>query len=156
MAKLYLLCGMPGAGKSTLAARLAREQSALLLSPDEWIARLAPESGGRDDALRDSVLALQFDVAVNMLRLGTSVVWDHGCWSCGERDRARAAAISVGAQYELWWLDTPVDELKKRLAARNAALPPHGFVVTADDIDAWLPLFEAPNSDEPGVIRVAG
>lgn len=156
MTKLYLLCGMPGAGKSTLAARLAREHSAFLLSPDEWIARLEPDSAGRDDELRDCVLALQFDLSMRLLSIGTSVVWDHGCWSRGERDRARIAADAVGADYELWWLDTPIDEIKKRLVARNKALPPYSFEVTPEDIDAWLPMFEAPQAGEPGVTRVTG
>ncbi len=154
MTTLYLLCGMPGAGKSTLAAKLAREHSAFLLSPDEWFVRLAPKTKGRDDDLRDRILELQFDLAMRLLVLGTSVVWDHGCWSRGERDRARLAAEAAGAAYELWWLDTTVEEVKSRLVARNRALPPNSFEVTPEDIDAWLPMFEAPLPDEAGLIRV--
>ncbi len=152
MATLYLMCGMPGAGKSTTAARLMAEHAALLLSPDDWIARLAPASDGHDDTLRDRVLAQQFDEAVKALRAGQSVVWDHGCWTRAERDAVRIAAERVGAAYELWWLDTPVDEIKRRLVARNAA--DGGFVVTPEQIDAWWPQFETPLSDEPGLVRV--
>lgn len=155
MTTLVLLCGMSGAGKSTLAARLAHERSAVLLQPDEWITRLVPGTDGRDEALRDRVLALQFDIAVRLLGLGTSVVWDHGFWSRNDRDRARQAAEAAGAAYELWWLDTPLDVIKERLIARNRALPPNTFEVTLEDIDAWLPMFEAPQPDEPGVIRVS-
>lgn len=145
---------MPGSGKTTLAAKLEREHSALRLSPDEWIGRLA-DGDGRDDELRDRVLALQFDVAMRALKLGVDVVWDHGVWTRGERDRARMAAGSVGGGYRLYWMDVAPDELKRRLAGRNADLPTHSFVVTAEDIDAWLPMFEAPQADEPGVVRVA-
>lgn len=152
MAMLYLMCGMPGAGKSTMAARLVQDHQAVLLSPDDWIARLAPESDGHDDALRDRVLAEQFEAAVKMLRAGTSVVWDHGCWARAERDAARGAAEAVGAGYELRWLDTPLHEVKWRLAQRNAAGA--RFVVTPEQIDQWLPLFEAPQADEPGLVRV--
>lgn len=150
---LYLMCGMPGAGKSTAAARLVAKHSALLLSPDEWIARLASDSDGHDDALRDRVLAAQFDEALKTLRAGQSVVWDHGCWTRAERDAVRVAAEAVGAGYELWWLDTPVDEIKRRLVTRNAA--GGGFVVTPEHIDAWWPQFETPLPDEPGLVRVA-
>ena len=40
MATLILLCGLPCAGKTTLARQLEREYTALRLSPDEWHVRL--------------------------------------------------------------------------------------------------------------------
>jgi predicted kinase len=152
MPTIHLLCGLPGSGKSTLAAQLEREHGALRLSPDEWIQRLQG-GDGRDEAFRGRVLALQFDLAMRTLALGADVVWDHGCWSRAERDACRIAAEKTGAGYRLYWLDIPADELKRRLAARNADLPAGSFVVTAEDIDAWSPVFERPGMDEPGLVR---
>ena len=40
MATLFLMCGLPGSGKTTLAKRIERERGALRLTHDEWIARL--------------------------------------------------------------------------------------------------------------------
>ena len=40
---LFLLCGLPCSGKTTLARRLERERHALRLTPDEWIAQLLSE-----------------------------------------------------------------------------------------------------------------
>ena len=40
MPTLYLLCGLPGSGKTTLARKLEREAPALRLCPDEWMAPL--------------------------------------------------------------------------------------------------------------------
>jgi hypothetical protein len=149
---IHLLCGLPGSGKSTLAAKLEREHNALRLSPDEWIDRLHG-GDGRDDDFRSRVLALQFDLAMRMLALGVDVVWDHGCWARAERDACRIAAEKAGAGYRLYWLDAPADELKRRLAVRNANLPAGSFVVTAADIDAWWPMIERPEADEPGLVR---
>lgn len=39
MAKLILMCGLPGAGKTTLAKRIEIEEDALRLTPDEWMTR---------------------------------------------------------------------------------------------------------------------
>lgn len=153
MPMIHLLCGLPGSGKSTLAAKLERAHGMLRLSPDEWIARLRG-GDGRDDAFRDRVLALQFDLAMRALALGVDVVWDHGCWSRAERDACRIAAEGVGAGYRLYWLDIPVDELKRRLAIRNADRPAGSFVVTAADIDEWSPMFERPADDEPGLAHL--
>jgi predicted kinase len=151
MPTIHLLCGLPGAGKSTLAAKLEREHAALRLSPDEWIQRLRG-GDGRDDEFRDRVLALQFDLAMRVLALGVDVVWDHGCWSRAERNAIREAALAAGGGYRLYWLDAPADELKRRLAIRNAELPAGSFVVTAEDIDAWQPLIERPEEHEPGLV----
>ncbi|MFJ3828752.1 AAA family ATPase [Streptomyces sp. NPDC090046] len=38
--RLVLLCGLPGAGKTTVAKRLVPELSAVRLCPDEWLALL--------------------------------------------------------------------------------------------------------------------
>lgn len=40
MATLHMMCGLPGAGKTTLARRLEREHRALRLTPDEWVTPL--------------------------------------------------------------------------------------------------------------------
>jgi len=40
MATLHFFCGKAGAGKTTAARKLAREQRAILISEDQWVSRL--------------------------------------------------------------------------------------------------------------------
>jgi len=42
--RLTFFCGKMGAGKSTLARRLADQSNSLLLSEDQWLAALYPDS----------------------------------------------------------------------------------------------------------------
>lgn len=150
MATLFLMCGLPGSGKTTLAKRLERERDALRLTPDEWIARLFGRSLTPPalDWCRDPVEALQWEVAERALRLGVNVVLDFGFWSRAEREEFRARAAALGAGSELHFLDAPRAELSARLAARNVELPPGTFHVSEAQLDAWSKVFEPPTEDE--------
>ena len=146
MPVLHLVCGLPGSGKSSLAERLAEEERALWLSPDVWMSRIVGD--GYDDAKRDEVERLQWEIAERALSLGVDVVLDNGFWSRAERDRLRARAAELGVLARLHYCDVPLDELKRRVAARNRDLPEHAFAVSAADLDRWNGLFEPPTADE--------
>jgi hypothetical protein len=152
MPTLHLICGMPGTGKSTLAAKIERA-GALRLTPDDWMAALVG-SDGRDQEMRTKIEAVQFALALRALELGLDVVLDNGFWHRAERDTARTRATAVGAQTKLYYLDIAKDEVKRRLILRNQALPPNTFPVTPDDIDEWWDYLERPAPDEPGLIHL--
>lgn len=147
MATLFLLCGLPGSGKSILAKKIEGEQPALRLTPDEWMARLVGH--GYDEDKRAAIEALQWDIAQRALSLGIDVVLESGFWSRDERRRFRARAAELGAQSRLIFLDVSRDELRRRLAERNASMPPRsGFRVDLDQLDVWASMFETPTADE--------
>lgn len=146
MTTLHLLCGLPGSGKSTLAKRLEAELAVVRLTPDEWIVRLGRD--GHDEAARAAVEALQWELAQKLLSLGVSVVMEAGFWSRSERQALREAAEALGASVALHFLDAPLDELKRRIVARNADLPEFGFPISPDDLDSWVLQFERPEPDE--------
>jgi predicted kinase len=150
MSTLFLICGLPGAGKTTLARQLEASQPALRLSPDEWIVQLLadPADTIKLDRLRSPVEAVQWEVAKRTLALGIDVVLEWGFWSRDERNRYRSEAEALGARVELRYLDVGRDELWGRLSRRNANLPPGTFTVTEDQLDLWLSWFEPPTADE--------
>jgi predicted kinase len=143
---LHLVCGLPGAGKTTLARTLERELPALRLAPDEWMARIVGD--GFDEAKRAAVEAVQWDIAARALSLGIDVVLENGFWTRADRDDFRARASAAGAATKLHYLDVPRDELLRRLALRNASLPPHTFPITEAQLDLWSSTFERPTPDE--------
>lgn len=150
MATLFLICGLPGAGKTTLARQIEVSRPALRLCPDEWIATLLadPSDTLELDRLRTPVETLQWVVAKRALVLGVDVVLEYGFWSREERAYFRQQADALGAQVELHYLEVGRNELWARLARRNANLPQGTFAVTEEQLDLWLSWFEPPTADE--------
>jgi predicted kinase len=93
VATLFLIVGLPGAGKTTRARELAAEHRALRLTPDEWMIPLfgEPDADGKRDVLEGRLI----QVALEVLRLGTSAVLDFGFWSRDERSALRWLASST-------------------------------------------------------------
>lgn len=150
MTTLFLICGLPGSGKTTLAKELERSHNALRLCPDEWITQILadPNDIPELDRLRDPVESLQWDVARRTLVLGVNVILENGFWSRKERDYFRSEAESLGADVELHYLEVDMDELWKRIAKRNADLPPDTFHVSRENLEEWGKSFETPSKDE--------
>ena len=146
MPTLFLLCGLPGSGKTTLAVRLERERPALRLTPDEWISALAIDP--HDEEKRAEVEALQWEVAERALVLGVDVVLDWGFWSRSERDDFRSRAAALGARAEVRFLNVPRGEFSARLGVRSAAPPQGTFRVSDAELDLWRTRFEPPTPDE--------
>ena len=112
-----------------------------------------PRSGaagrqGAPSAQRNAVEALQWQVAARALALGVDVVIDWGVWSRQERDDYRARAAAVGARVVLCFVDAPLEELARRVAARNANPPPGAFRIDAQHLKLWSTWFERPTEDE--------
>jgi predicted kinase len=147
---LFLMVGLPGAGKTTLAKNLEVERPALRLTPDEWIPILYGENLSQEklDSVRDPMEAMHWQMAAAALRLGVDVVLDFGLWSRRERDDFRARAAALGARAEIYFLNASHAELSARLAARNANLPPGTFHISQAQLDLWWNWFEPPTEDE--------
>ena len=147
---LFLMVGLPGAGKTTLAKKLESTRPALRLTPDEWIPVLYGENLSQEklDSVRDPVETMQWQVAAAALGLGVDVVLDFGFWGRGERDDFRARAAALGARAKVCFLDVSHAELSARLAARNANLPPGTFHVSQEQLDLWWSWFEPPTMEE--------
>jgi predicted kinase len=147
MASLFMLMGLPGSGKSTMAQRLAAERSAFLLVPDVWLSRIVGSNVDHTEP-REVVKAIQLEVAERVLRLGGDVVLEFGFFSRAERDAVRAWALGIGATPHLVFLDLPFDELLRRTKMRNASLPPHTFPVSREHLEYCATLLERPGADE--------
>ncbi len=147
---LIVLCGLPYSGKTTLARQIEVERPALRLCPDEWIADLLPDGWQRFelDRFRDPVERTQWALAKRALVLGLDVVLEFGSWGRDERDLLRDGAKSIGAGFELRYLDVDLAMLLERLSKRNAHDPAGTFAIGEDELRHWWARIERPTADE--------
>ena len=144
--RLILICGLPGAGKTTLAQRLARELPAVRFCPDEWLASLSLDLF--DEALRERLEGQLWRLTQDLLRLGQSVILEYGFWRRAERDEKRLSARALGAAVELRALDVPLDELWRRLERRNAEGGWATAPIKRAELEDWATRFQAPDAAE--------
>ena len=145
-ARLILTCGLPGAGKTVLATKLAAERNAVRLTKDDWLWALG--SSPWDTSTGDMVEQQLRGLTQDLLRLGLSVVLDFGLWARAERDEMRAVARDLGVGVELHYLDAPIEELWRRIEARNAEPPWVAVPIRRADLDEWAAIFQAPDAVE--------
>lgn len=156
MSHLHLLLGPVGAGKSTHARTLAAQQRAIRLVLDDWMARLygddlRPQVGRVAWYLerRDRCLAQIWEVADNLVALGTRVVLEIGLIRRDERAAFYRRVDDVGHPLTVHLLDAPREVRRARVLRRNeergetfAQVVPLEFFELASD------MWEPPDEDE--------
>ena len=145
-ARLVIMCGLPGSGKTTLARDKATRLSAVRLTPDEWMAAL--EVDPFDEAFRGRLEEHLWSHAQDLLRLGASVIVDYGSWGRSERDTLRLGARRLGVAVELHVLDASVDDLWRRLQERNDAAERGNVALTREHLEEYARSFQAPDDAE--------
>jgi predicted kinase len=140
--RLIIVCGLPGAGKTTLAKQLEHKLRAVRFCPDEWMAELAIDVW--DEARRAKIEVFQWKLAQQLLGLSQTVVIEWGTWQRAERDALRLGARALGAAVELHYLSVPVEVLFERLDRRGMEDPP----IRLEQLRHWVNVFEAPNAEE--------
>jgi predicted kinase len=122
---LHFIAGKVGAGKTTLARRLALEVPAVHICEDQWIATLCGEVRTLRDYVRHSTRCRQLLVphVRDVLRVGASVVLDFAGNTPRDRAWVRGLFESAGSEHVLHVLDTPEAVCLERLRGRNAGRP---------------------------------
>lgn len=140
--RLIIVCGLPGAGKTTLAKELECALGAVRFCPDEWMADL--EIDVWDEARRAKVETFQWILGQQLLSLGLTIVIEWGTWGRSERDALRCKAKALGAAVELHYVSAPVEVLFERLQRRGLEDPP----IRLKQLQEWAHAFEVPTPEE--------
>jgi len=154
---LHLLCGKMASGKSTLAAKLVIDESALALSEDELLANLYPnevvdvptyvERSGRVKA------ALRIHI-IELLRKNVTVVLDFPSNTRGQRSWLLNIASDAGVDHTLHHLECSDELCIARLDVRRLKQPERNNTDTLEMFRAITKFFEPPTGDEGASIVV--
>ena len=150
--KMFVMVGLPSAGKTSRARELASTWNALRLTPDEWMIPLfgQEQPEGKRNVLEGRLIWL----ALSALRIGVNVVLDFGVWAKVERSALRALAASVGATSELVYLQVDEEEQWRRVQARALTAAATTFEMTKADLEQWRPIFQPPDATELGTADI--
>lgn len=141
-----IVCGLPGAGKTTVARELESQTQGFRFNPDEWLTLLG--AGLFDEAARSRVEALQWEIGQRLLGHGLTVVLEWGTWVRAERDQLRTSAQALGAESELIYLTAPLDVRWHRIKDRAERALFGTVPLTFETLQSYEALFEAPEEDE--------
>ncbi|MBS4060457.1 MAG: ATP-binding protein [Bacteroidetes bacterium] len=141
-ARLIIICGLPGSGKTTLAKCLEESLYAVRLSPDEWMDALSINL--YDEETRARIESLQWKLGQKLLKLGLVVIIEWGTWGKSERDALREGARKLGAAVELRYLSAPPEILFERIQRRDMENPP----IKREDVLRWAEIIQVPTEEE--------
>jgi predicted kinase len=155
MARVHLIIGPVGSGKSTFGLQLAQEQRAVRLTLDEWFSRLfsrdRPDTGVptwyRERAAR--CIEQLWAVATQVLHAGVDVVLELGLLQRDERARFYERLDAAGLAHTVYVVDAPKEERWARVERRNAERgPTFSMEVTRPVFDFASALWEPPDDEE--------
>ncbi|MFI9364377.1 AAA family ATPase [Kitasatospora sp. NPDC053057] len=155
---VVLMCGLPGAGKTTYALELVR-RGYVRLSIDEVVwQRLGQRDAGlvldeeAYDRLKEEVRREQRQELVELILAGRDVVVDYSFWSRAARDDYKALIEGHGGRWELVHLKADRTTLERRLAVRNGEEGANSVTVDGPLFNRYLANFEAPNGEGEQVV----
>lgn len=146
--RLILICGVIGAGKTTLAKQMEGEGKGIRLPLDEWV--LASGFEINDPDARKDIEELQRKMARMLLGASYSVILENGFYRSDDRAIYLGLAQEALASCELHLLDVNLDRLKERIGQRNRSVPP-GQQTHLEALESCFARFEMPNQDELGL-----
>ncbi|MET8132707.1 ATP-binding protein [Streptomyces sp. NPDC005251] len=153
LSTVVLMCGLPGAGKTTYAMELVR-RGHVRLSIDEVVwQRLGQRDAGlvleaeAFDQLKEEVRREQRQELVELMLAGRDAVVDYSFWSRAARDNYKALIESHGCRWELVHLKADRTTLERRLEVRNGKEGANSVTVDETLFNRYLANFEEPSGE---------
>ena len=158
MATLHVVAGKAGAGKTTLARHIARTAPAVFICEDQWLSQLVGpiENLQQYLAAARKIRSVIGPLSVDLLKLGTSVVFDFAGNTVSGRQWVRSIFESAAADHRLHYIPAEDDACRARVRQRNLSKPDGVFfgVVTDQQVEEVNRFFVPPAVEEGFTIVV--
>ena len=146
MAKLFLMCGFLGAGKTTVSKQLIEENDAKYMNIDNLVMEMFTPYEYENNwekcfAIAEEHLWQQIQLYATQNK---NVVFDIGFWTRKSRDMARIRATQIGMEPVVYYVYAPDEILKQRIAKRPGKIAANNI----KNFDIIRKLFEEPQADE--------
>lgn len=155
MAKVIMVCGSTGAGKTTFCKTIANQSPAMIFSIDEWMSDLFAQDVPPTQSfpwILERVARCENVIWKQCLKLNqqdVDVVLDIGFSTVQKRQAYYQKMKESGLSYELCFLDVPREVRLARVLARNKQKgPTFQFEVTESMFNHIESLFESPSLEE--------
>lgn len=155
MARLILVCGPTGVGKTTYSLSLSKEIEGIRFSIDPWMQTLF----AKDMTELDFTWMMErvnrcsdqiWQVSQQILAINGNVILDLGFTTKEQRDVFTDRARALGVNPEVHYLNADTDVRKHRVDKRNQEKDPsvYAFEVTDMMFEFMEPRFEVPDEEE--------
>jgi len=154
---LIFFSGKMGAGKTTKSREIAQKRNAVLISEDEWLEAIYPNSiKSLQDYIKYSVrLKPQMKKLVqSILAAGTDVVMDFPANTIPQRNWFRGIFSEIEAPHELIYIDLPNSVCLEQVRKRRNEQPERAATDTEAMFELVTRHFVSPTPDEGFNTRV--
>lgn len=156
-AMLFIVCGLPFAGKTTMSTGLARQMpNAVHIEID----RINTERGLGINAAPISAVEwaetyrLAYERVDNALAAGNTVILDAANYSRAQRDVLRMHARRHGTESAVLYVDVPVIECRQRWLKNRSSR--ERYDVRDEDFTNVVEKFDPPRADERVILFMPG
>ena len=145
MTTVYAIFGYLGNGKTTFAREMETRTGGVRLSIDDLMIGIC----GDDFTTVPDIFERSWDILEELwpriVRSGVDVILDMGFWSRAGRDKARAIATDLGADFEMYWIKCDDEVARARCLSRT---DPKSIRFDSIAFDSVRDRFEPLDSDE--------
>jgi predicted kinase len=155
--KLYIFCGIPFSGKSTLTKEIAKQKGYARIDLDEVKFRLygnGVEDAGLQQKDWDTIYQATYKEVEAALKAGQTVIHDTGNFTKYERNLVRQIARKLNVEATTVFVNTPEGIARERLIANRQTSV--RFNVTDKEFEEAVAEMEPPGESESHFSYVHG